>query len=138
MPAVVMDHGDTDPRQALLDKVGDLSGVEVFGADCLLGIYMRPNRTKSGLYLSDSTVDEDRWQSKAALVLKLGSTAFKDEEGNSFRDIAPGDWVIIRPSDGFPVQLSSSSATTSREAVPCRIVTDINIRARISHPDTLY
>jgi co-chaperonin GroES (HSP10) len=132
-----MEH-EICPKQAILDKVGDLSGIEVFGTDVLLGIYLRPNRTKSGLYLSDNTVDEDRWQSKAALVLKLGNTAFKDENGEAFRDIAPGDWVIIRPSDGFPVQLSSTTATSSREAVPCRIVTDIHIRARISHPDTLY
>ena len=137
MPAVIMEH-DTDPKQTLLDKVGDLSGIEVFGTDVLVGIYMRPNRTKSGLYLSDATVDEDRWQSKAALVLKLGNTAFCDENGVKFRDINVGDWIIIRPSDGFAVQLSSTSATTSREAVPCRIVTDIHIRARITHPDTLY
>jgi co-chaperonin GroES (HSP10) len=132
-----MQH-DEDPRKAILDKVGDLSGVEVFGSDVLVGIYMRPTKTKSGIILADTTVDEDRWQSKAALVLKLGNTAFKDENNESFRDIAPGDWVVIRPSDGFPVQLSSVSATSSREAVPCRIVTDIHIRARVTHPDTLY
>ncbi len=137
MPAVAMQH-DTDPKQALLDKVGDLSGVEVFGNDVLCAIYHRPNKTKSGLYLSDDTIAEDRWQSKVALVLKLGPTAYMDENGIKFRDISEGDWICIRPSDGFPVQLSSENAVTSRDAVPCRIVSDVHIRLRVSHPDVCY
>lgn len=138
MPAVQMDHGDVDPKQAILDKVGDLSGVEVFGSDCLCAIYMRPNKTKSGLYLSDNTVAEDAWQGKAALILKMGATAFADENGNKFRDISEGDWVVLRPSDAFPVQLMPEGAVSSGEVVKCRIVTDINIRARIANPDVIY
>ena len=71
MPAVAMLH-DADPRQTLLDKVGELSGVEVFGGDILVAIYKRPEKTKSGLILVDSTRGEDVHQGKVGLVLKIG------------------------------------------------------------------
>ena len=109
-----------------------------FGSDILCAIYMRPTKTKSGLYLSDATVAEDAWQGKAALVLKMGDHAFTDEGGNKFRDIAVGDWIALRPSDGFSIQLMPEGAVSSLEAVKCRIVTDIHIRCRVSHPDLVY
>lgn len=138
MPAALMLH-ETDPKQAILDRVGDLSNVEVFGSDVLVALYLRPEKTKSGIILADSTRDEDKWQGKAGLILKLGSTAFCDEDGNKFRDIEEGDWVIFRPSDGFPVTLNAANGATSREAaIPCRIVTDIHLRMRVSAPDAIY
>ena len=138
MPAVLMDH-EVNPKDALLERVGDLSEVEIFGNDVLVAIYQRPNRTKSGLYLTDDTVGEDRWQSKVGLVLKVGPTAYiNEDDGTKFRDVKEGDWVVLRPSDGYPVQFSSQSAKTSRDVVPCRIVSDIHIRCRVSHPDLIY
>ena len=61
MPSVAMVH-DVDPKKALLDKVGDLSGIDVFGNDILVAVYKRPNKTKSGIILADSTLSEDKWQ----------------------------------------------------------------------------
>ena len=89
-----MEH-EKDPRAVILDKAGDLSGVEVFGSDVLIGIYIPPTKTKSGIFLSDATVDEARWQGKAGLVLKMGSTAYCDENGDKFRDIKEGDTVTV-------------------------------------------
>jgi co-chaperonin GroES (HSP10) len=137
MPASLMLH-EKDPKQDILDRVGDISGVEVFGSDVLVALYMRPEKTKGGILLADSTRDEDRWQGKVGLILKMGSTAFCDENGDKFRDIKEGDFVIFRPSDGFPIQFNSAKAATSRDAVPCRVVTDIHIRLRVSSPDAIY
>jgi co-chaperonin GroES (HSP10) len=138
MPAALMNH-DTDPRQEILDRVGNLENLEVFGSDVLMALYLRPEKTKSGIILADTTRDEDRWQGKAGLVLKMGSTAFVDEEGNKFRDINVGDWLIFRPSDGFPVTLNATTASSSYgNAIPCRIVTDIHLRMRVDAPDVIY
>jgi co-chaperonin GroES (HSP10) len=137
MPAIAMAH-DVDPRQAILDKVGDLSGVDVFGSDVLVALYIRPEKTKGGIILADATRQEDLWQGKCGLILKMGSTAFRDEDGNKFRDIDVGDFVVFRPSDGWPVQFSSAQAVTSKDAVPCRVVNDIHIRLRVSTPDAIY
>lgn len=138
MPAMEMDH-TTDPKQALLEKVGDLSGVEVFGSDVLVALYIPPEKTKSGIILADSTREESRWQGKVGLVLKLGNAAYVDEDGNKFRDISAGDWVVFRPSDGWPFQLNTMKSRISKDSVvDCRVVTDINIRSRVAHPDLVY
>ena len=63
MPSVVMLH-EKDPKHEILDRVGDLSGVEVFGGDVLVAIYKRPEKTRSGIILADTTRDEDRFQGK--------------------------------------------------------------------------
>jgi len=137
MPAALMLH-EEDPRTEILNKVGSLDGVEVFGSDVLVALYIRPQKTKSGIILADSTREEDRWQGKAGLILKLGPTAYTDDEGNKFRDISEGDWVVFRPSDGWAVTLNSSANLASKDAVACRVVNDIHIRMRISTPDAIY
>ena len=138
MPSTLMDHA-VDPKKEILDKVGDLAGVEVFGSDVLVAIYKRPERTKSGIILADSTREEDRYQGKVFLILKMGPLAFVDEEGTKFRDLKPGDWVVGRTSDGWAVTLNSAQGSTTREsAIDCRVITDINIRLRVERPDLIY
>ena len=138
MPAMEMNH-DIDPKQAILDRVGDLSGVEVFSSDVLVALYIPPTTTKSGIILSDATRDESRWQGKVGLTLKLGPTAYLDEDGNKFRDIKEHEWVVFRPSDGYPLQINTMKSRISKDnIVECRVVTDINIRARVAHPDLIY
>lgn len=138
MPAVEYAH-DVDPKQALLDKVGDLSGVEVFGSDVLIALYTPPEKTKSGLIISDNTRDEFKFQGKVGLIIKMGVTAYVDDEGNKFRDIDVGDWVVFRPSDGWPMQLNTMKSRISKDGiVDCRVITDINIRCRVNHPDLIY
>ena len=138
MPSTLMDHA-IDPRKEILDKVGDLQGVDVFGSDVLVAIYRRPEKTKSGIILADSTREEDKYQGKVFLILKMGPLAFVDEDGNRFRDIKEGDWVVARTSDGWAVTLNSSQGFTTREsAIDCRIITDINIRLRVLSPDLIY
>jgi co-chaperonin GroES (HSP10) len=123
-----------DPREALLKQVGDLSGVEVMGSDVLCAIYIRPEKTASGLYIPDSTRDEDKFQGKALLVLKMGPYAYKDDEGKEFRDIKEGDWVVGRASDGWACTLNS----VNNSKIDCRVFRDIDLRLRISSPDVIY
>lgn len=138
MPAMEMEH-TTDPKQALLEKVGDLTGVEIFGSDVLVALYIPPEKTKSGIILADSTREESRWQGKVGLILKLGTTAYVDDQGNKFRDINVGDWVVFRPSDGWPFQLNTMKSRITKDSiVDCRVVTDIHIRCRVAHPDFVY
>lgn len=138
MPAVAMLH-EKDPREVILDKTGSLEGVEVFGGDVLVAIYKRPEKTKSGLILVDDTRGEDVHQGKVGLILKMGPTCFLDEDGNKFRDISVGDWVVFRPSDGWRVTLNTLRGNSSKEnTVDARVVSDVSIRARVSDPDLIY
>jgi len=122
---------DKDPREALLKEVGDLSGVEIFNMQVLVAVYIRPEKTKSGIILSDKTRDEDRFQSKVGLIVKKGPSAFVDDDGKWFSglDIKEGDWIVFRPSDGWNVTVNGTL---------CRMLDDMSIRGRISHPDQVW
>src|ERR1700753_655075 len=99
MPARLMDHQDNDPRTLLLDKLGDLGDFEVFNNQVLVAIYVRPQRTKSGIYLTDKAIDEDVFQGKVGLMVKTGPTAFADPDGQWFKDaqFEVQDWLALPP-----------------------------------------
>lgn len=130
MPYSRMTH-DVDPKKVLHDELGDISEVELFHNQVLAAIYIRPEKTKSGLYLSNNTREEDKWQGKVGLIVKTGPDAFKDETGKWFNgvDINVGDWIYFRPSDGWQITV---------HGVLCRILDDTDIRGRISAPDVVW
>jgi co-chaperonin GroES (HSP10) len=125
-----MSHA-VDPKQEMLDNIGDISKVEVFHNQTLVMVYIRPDKTASGLYLADKTRDEDRFQGKTGLVLKKGPLAFVDDETNKFhgQDVNVGDWVFYRVSDGFPITINGQL---------CRLLEEVHIKGRINEPDTVY
>ena len=67
MPFMVMDHS-TDPKQTLKKEVGNVDNVEVFNNQVLVAVYTRPEKTKSGIYLTSGTRDEDKIQGKVCLL----------------------------------------------------------------------
>ena len=130
MPAMKMHH-EKDPRDLLQEQIGDLSDFELFNNQILVALYIRPKVPKSGIFLTDKTVDEDIYQSKVGLIMKLGPTAFKDDTGEWFKnvDMNIGDWIISRSSDGWTITINN---------VPCRILHDVNVRGRIQDVDQVW
>lgn len=130
MPYMIMDHS-VDPKETLLNEVGDISNVEVFNNQLLVAVYIRPQKTKSGIILTDKTTDEDRFQSKVGLVLKKGPMAFDDNSGEWFNgiDVNEGDWIVFRPIDGWSITVNN---------VLCRMIDDMNIKGRVDHPDRVW
>ncbi len=128
MPARPMLH-ETDPRQNILDAIGNLDDYELFHNQVLCAVYMRPEKTKSGLILTDTTRAEDAYQGKVALVVKKGPTAFVADDQWDFADIEVGDWVFFRISDGW-------SQTVNQ--VLCRVVRDTQVLGRIQNPDQVW
>src|SRR5215472_17091490 len=91
-----------NPKQAILDFVGDLSEVNIPLNRILVGTYMRPERTKGGIIRPDSNKEEDVWQGKVHLVLKWGNQAYEDDHEYRFpaEDKAqPGDWIVCNTVD---------------------------------------
>lgn len=129
MPHMLMAH-EEDPSAKLLEELGDLSQVELFHNQVLLAVYIRPTKTKSGLYLTDKHTDEDRYQSKVGLLVKKGPLAF-EQDGNWFSglEFKENDWLVFRPSDGWSITVNG---------VLCRIFDDINIKGRVQHPDAVW
>ena len=130
MANMEMDHS-IDPKKEIIDRLGDLSGIELFNNQILCAVYVRPNKTKSGIYLSDKTVDEDRFQGKVGLLVAAGPEAFNDTSGQWFNDVNFNvhDWLVFRPSDGWSVTVNG---------VLCRIMSDTQVKARISSPDQVW
>ena len=124
-----MSH-EEDPKLKLLDQLGDISDIELFHNQVLLAVYLRPEKTKSGLILTADHLDEDRYQSKVGLLVKQGPLAF-EQDGNWFTGMTfqEHDWLIFRPSDGWSITVNG---------VLCRIFDDISIKGRAPHPDSVY
>lgn len=129
MPHMMMAHED-DPRAKLREALGDISQIELFHNQVLLAVYIRPEKTKSGLYLTQKHTDEDRFQSKVGLLVAKGAQAF-EQDGSWFTglDFKEDDWLVFRPSDGWSITLNG---------VLCRIFDDISIKGRVPHPDAVW
>lgn len=112
-----------DPKQGILDAIGDISGIEICSDLVLLGTYIAPNRIGS-ILLTDKSVGEDEFQGKLGLVLKMGPLAFQYEDYGG-PEIKVGDWVAFNVGD--------AKALTVNET-PCRILRDDQIKMRIADP----
>ena len=130
MPSMTMAH-TTDPKKVVHKDIGDLRKVEIFNNQVLCAVYQRPAKTSGGIFLPDQTLAEDKYQGKVGLVLKMGPLAFKDPEQRWFGgvDIAEGEWVYFRPSDGWPITVNN---------VLCRVLDDTLIKGRIDTPDRVW
>lgn len=130
MPFMIMDH-EKDPKQKLLEDIGDVSAFEIFNNQILVAVYIRPSRTKSGIYLSDQSREEDKVQGKVGLVVKKGPSAFVDDDNEWFQGVSVelNDWVVFRPTDGWSITVNN---------VLCRIIDDTAIRGKVDAPDRVW
>lgn len=130
MPAMVMVH-ENDPKEVLMNKLGDISDFEIFHTQVLCAVYQRPEKTRGGIIITDQSRDEDKSQGKVGLIVKMGDSALFDTTGKwSWPDgMGLGDWVYYRASDGWAVTING---------VLCRVLDDTNIRGRIQHPDQVW
>lgn len=122
-------HHDEDPAKDILEKIGDISGFDLFGPKVLVAIYVRPQKTKGGIYLTDRVRDEDLYQGKVGYVLKVGPGAFDDSEWFGDVQIKVGDWVGFRASDGAALMVNG---------VNCRLLEDVRIYGKAAHPDLIF
>lgn len=122
--------------QEIVTGIGPaLDGIEVFHNHILVGIYMAGTVKDLGngqmLYIPEKTADEDKFQGKVGVVLKMGPMAFVNDARNDFKGqvIDPGDWLLYRVSDGFPLDING---------VHCRLLPDVDVKARVLDPTTIY
>jgi hypothetical protein len=123
-----------DPRDDLRDKIGDISGNDVFHNQVLVAVYIAPQQMASGIWRPESNQDEDRYQSKVGLILKTGPKAFQDPSGvwEWPEDMGVGDWVYFRISDSWACTVNGARNNL------CRVLKDGDLRGRIQHPDQIW
>lgn len=143
MPALKALHF-ADPKQELWKKVGDLKSIRLRSYQILVAVYLSPKVKKlaSGmlLHVPDSVADEDRYQGKVGMIIKMGPLAFVDDVANGVTFLPedkckPGDWIVFRASDGWQVTLTGKGST---ESVLCRVFVEADIRAVIDSPDAVW
>lgn len=122
------------PDEAIWNDVGDLDGHEVLFQNVLIATYTRPaTRTAGGVVIPENVVADDRYQAGVGMVLKVGPTAFVDDEDLKIKfhgfSVGPGDWVVFRPSEGLKFQLGKRM---------CRLIPDVHLKMRIAQPDDIY
>ena len=127
-------HHEVDPKQKILDEIGDLSSVSISDNNVVVAVYQRPTTMMLGgkaFDLPAKSVDEDRYQSKVGLIVAHGPKAFKDPNGVFFNgvDFKIGDWVVIPPS---------AVTTLMLNGVLCRVVSDEVVKIAVPDPDMIY
>jgi len=146
MSAVLKKQNDSSEEQKreILKKLGDLSEFEIAQDEALLAIYQRPELTAGGIALVSQTLKEDIYQGKVGLVVRIGEHC-QFEYVDPYSGLKAGipislhDWVVVRPSDTWALDVNMHSDTLSKkDFVACRLVKGRNIRAKIPHPGVVW
>jgi len=136
MPLMMMSH-DADPVEKILNKLPkDFDDFKLLSNYIMVAIYKRPDKTASGIYISDATKDEDKYQGKSALVIKKGPIAFVDDDRVSFhgQTVDVGQWVAFRLSDSWSLGIADYEG----KEIDCRILPDTAVRLIIPRPDAIW
>jgi co-chaperonin GroES (HSP10) len=130
-------HHDVDPKEALLEQIGDISQITLFHNSVLVAVYKRPEKTASGIILTDKARDEDDYQGKVGLILKCGPDAFQDDTGKwRWSDnVGVGSWIMFRPAESWSIGIIGDDR---KDKTLCRILNDTSIKGVVPHPDMVW
>ena len=133
-PGAMLTHDPRDNERVkteIMAKLGSLADVDVFHNRILVATFVRPERTASGLYLSDQTKKEDEYQGTVGVVVKKGPGAFVDAGSVEFfgKNVEVGDWVVYSLHSGRGLAMNG---------VHCRIIEDAHVDMVIPQPDMVF
>lgn len=123
-----------DPADVIWRELGNaLEGFDIAAQGVLIAMYERPDdvKTQGGILLPHQHVKEDEYQSRVAMVVKLGRRAFTDDEHvkwDGYR-LEPGDWVALRSSDGMKLNI---------KGLHCRLISDVYLKLKVPHADAVF
>jgi len=126
-----------DPAKPLWEAAGDLGDYVVCHNLILVATYIAPEKVGS-IIMPDRKIDEDRFQGKVGLVLKVGPQAFRDDGSRSYGGIhvRRGDWVMYRPSDAMEVFIRDRRKIN--DGLSCRLIEDVFIKMVVKDPSLIY
>jgi len=114
-------HDDYEIAKAhIAQQLGNFDNeVKVFGRQVLCAVYIRPLlNPRTGLQSTEKHQQEDIWQGKVMLVLKLGPDAFKGDGSyqaamfGSADDVPKvGDWLMANANTGFSLNIRGEGGT---------------------------
>ena len=121
----------SNPRAAIIEAVGDLSGAKVASDLVLLGTYIRNEKTAGGIIRPTEVLKEDEYQGKVGLVLAKGPIAYADWEDDATRGQMAQlhTWVVYAIKDAWPVQINGTA---------CRFIPYDKIRMQTPTPQMVF
>ena len=151
-----VDHKEAEHE--VLGMTGDVDGIEIFGQQVLIGVYIRPIMSGGNnlIITLGKQQKEDIYQGKVGLVLKVGPRAFGKEQLADFNGRLParGDWVYFNVNEAFEMSVKGPGALPSVEVLnlkapdgsklerewkqgwPCRLIYGKDIYGRIDTKTT--
>ncbi len=121
-----------DQKAAIFEKLSaHLEGFHITSSRVLVAVHVEPEKSKGGILMPQKRIDESRYQGKAALVLKMGPTAFKYDGAYPWEGRVPeiGEWVFHRVSDGWDLDL---------KGVACRLIESDMVMGIVADPMLIY
>lgn len=120
-----------NPKMDIMKHIGDLSNVDIKFNMVLMATYFRPQKTAGGIIRPDTNVQEDEWQGKVGLVLKMGSLAYQDDAETQFQGekVNVGDWAVYKIGDTWSVNING---------YPCRMIRDSSIKMTVKDPNIVF
>jgi co-chaperonin GroES (HSP10) len=121
-----------DPKKVVMDAVGSaIDEISVFGNRVLVATAPHCERSKGGIIFTDKAVDENKYQGKVGLVLKMGDAAFSYDGSYEWVGEKPevGSWVFYRTPDSWECGLNGIS---------CRFIRDEHIVGELNSPDAIW
>lgn len=118
-------------KDIVMRQLGDLTGYTVLGTDVLVATYIKPRKTAGGIIIPDKGAEEDRYQGKIGLVIKLGEAAFQFDGQYAYKGTIPkaGDFVAFHTSDTREIGILGFS---------CRTVDSQLVRMIVPDPDAIF
>jgi co-chaperonin GroES (HSP10) len=138
------DAAPDDPKQELLDKLGDLTEAVIAQNEVLIATYKRPKMSAGGIIMPDQNLKEDQYQGKVGLVVKIGEACrfvrTDPHTGVTYgTPIALHDWVVVRTSDTWTLEINGHRGVSDPRAfVWCRLVYDDQIRMKVPYPEMVW
>lgn len=142
-------HSDLEAaKREIFAAVGDISALEIFGSQILLGVYIRPVMAGSIITLNKAQ-REDIYQGCVSMILKFGPKALDafDEAHFGGRKPEIGDWVFGRVADSYQTSIKGPGGEISTERKklsnwadegwPCRLMYPADLYGRVDLPNMI-
>ena len=113
----------------------DFKKDKLLGELVMVATYIPPEKTAGGIIVPRKSLDENVYQGKVGMVVKIGESAFKytgpyDHEG-SYDGTKPdvGDFVVYRASDGMKMVLHGTNM---------QLIDSHQIKMVVTDPEAYY
>lgn len=129
---------DSDEEKAAILGALDVAEIDdslLMGSRLLVAKWIR--RSEGKIQLTTATRNEDKFQGKVGLVLKVGPLAFEDDATHDWRGqrARPGDWVLFGYGDGTDFDYRPAG---THDHIPCKLLGEGDIAMVIPRPDFAY